>query len=101
MQEVYFDEKEYLRTFSHPQGILLIPKAKLETIRDSEGKKYTEKLTYDLRRLLQKLYYLKETEKDEGKIEGIDEKIRAVVTILFLRKFEITSQKSRPDPFIK
>lgn len=100
MQEVYFDEKEYLRTFSHPQGILLMRKEVLETIRDSEGKKYTEKSTYDLRRLLQKLYYLKETEKDEGKIEGIDEKIRAVVTILFLRKFEITSQKSRPDPFI-
>lgn len=101
MQEVYFDEKEYLRTFSHPQGILLMRKEVLETIRDSEGKKYTEKFTYDLRRLLQKLYYLKETEKDEGKIEVIDEKIRAVVTILFLRKFEITSQKSRPDPFIK
>ena len=41
MQEVYFDEKEYLRTFSHPYRILLMPKAKLETIRDSEGKKYT------------------------------------------------------------
>ena len=101
MQEVYFDEKEYLRSFSHPQGILLMQKEVLETIRDSEGKKYTEKPTYDLRRLLQMLYYLKETEKDEGKIEIIDEKIRAVVTILFLRKFEITSQKSRPDPFIK
>lgn len=101
MQEVYFDEKEYLRTFSHPQGILLMRKEVLETIRDSEGKKYTEKPTYDLRRLLQKLYYLKETEKDEGKIEIIDEKIRAVVTILFLRKFEITSQKSRPDPFVQ
>ena len=49
MQEVYFDEKEYLRTFSHPYRILLLPKAKLETIRDSEGKKYTEKLTYDLK----------------------------------------------------
>lgn len=97
MQEVYFDEDEYLRNFRHPIGIILMPKVKLESITDSTGKKYTEMLTYDLKRILQKLLYLKGKEEEPN--EEIDEKIRAVITILFFRKFKRFGKKLSPDPF--
>ena len=71
-----------------------------EAMRDSEGARYVDKSTYQLKMMLAKLLYMMNGTDEVNEREIYKEKISAICGILFHRKLEVILPKFRPDPFI-